>query len=128
MQTLTKVEEFRLILLVRNLAAQRKFYEETFNWQIINDWGGGILYNTGAAVFELIEDLKAEKPNSSYRIAIKVPDVWALFDLLKDKVTVVQELKDSSWGDTSFRITDPEGFPITIFTPTELKETKLSLT
>ncbi|MAT96402.1 MAG: hypothetical protein CL608_04595 [Anaerolineaceae bacterium] len=116
---LTLVREFRFILLVNDLAAQRSFYEEVFGWPIINDWGGGILYDTGAAVFELIQDLEADKPNASCRIAIMVPDVWTLFERLKDKVIIVFPLRDNSWGDTSFRISDPDGFPITLFTMTK---------
>lgn len=116
-KNLTNVKEFRFILLVHNLISQRKFYEEIFNWEIINDWGGGILYDTGAAIFELIQDSSSHKPNSSCRIAISVPDVWTLFDKLKNKVIIEFPLRDNSWGDTSFRIKDPEGFSITIFTP-----------
>ncbi len=115
----TLVREFRCILLVRNLAPQRSFYEEVFDWPIINDWGGGVLYNTGPATFELIEDSKADKPNSSCRIAISVPDVWSLFERLKDQVNIVFPLRNNSWGDTSFRISDPDGFPITLFTLTK---------
>ena|SRR5258706_10183372 len=115
---LTRVSEFRFILLVHNLASQRKFYEETFGWPVINDWGGGVLYNTGASVLELIQDSLASPSNGSSRIAISVPDAWKLFEELKDKVTIEFPLRNNSWGDTSFRIKDPEGFFITIFTPT----------
>ncbi|MBI2029618.1 hypothetical protein HYT02_04335 [Candidatus Gottesmanbacteria bacterium] len=52
MIALTNVNEFRFILLVRDLGLSRSFYEKTFNWKVINDWGGGVLYDTGAAVGE----------------------------------------------------------------------------
>ncbi|MEO6508629.1 MAG: VOC family protein [Patescibacteria group bacterium] len=115
----TVVHEFRFILLVRNLEAQRAFYETIFDWPIIEDWGGGILYDTGGTVLELIQDSNAEKPNASNRISIMVSDVWSLYEDLKDKVKVIHSLKDNSWGDTSFRISDPDGFLITIFTHTK---------
>ena len=89
----TLVREFRFILLVRDLAAQRSFYEKIFDWPIINDWGGGVLYNTGSAIFELIADPQADKPNASCRIALSVPDVWSLYKRLKDKVSIVFRLK-----------------------------------
>ncbi len=120
-QDLTKVQEFRHILLVHDLFAERKFYEEIFNWPVKEDWGGGILYDTGGAIFELIQEPKAPKPNASSRIAIKVTNVWELYERLKDKVTIEHEIRDNSWGDTAFRFVDPEGFPITVFTPTSLK-------
>ncbi|HET6979292.1 MAG TPA: VOC family protein [Pyrinomonadaceae bacterium] len=117
-QGTTLVQEFRLIRLVRDLTIQRAFYEEIFDWPVIDDWGGGVMYDTGAATFELIQDSEADKPSSSSRIAISVPDVWSLFERLKNKVPVIFPLRDNSWGDTSFRIKDPDGFPITLFTPT----------
>lgn len=113
------VKEFRFIQLVNNLKKQRTFYEEIFNWPIINDWGGGVLYDTGAAVFELIQDNETDKPNEKCRIALAVPDIWSLFEKLRDKVTIVFPIRNNSWGDTSFRIKDPEGFTITLFTPTK---------
>jgi len=113
------LREFRFIRLVHDLATQRAFYEEIFNWPVIAEWSDGVMFNTGASTFELIRDLEAGKPNGSSRVAISVPDVWSLFEHLKDKVTLVFPLRDNSWGDTSFRITDPDGFPITFFTPTK---------
>jgi catechol 2,3-dioxygenase-like lactoylglutathione lyase family enzyme len=115
----TNVREFRFIRLVQNLAMHRSFYEEIFEWPILDKWDGGVMYDTGSAVFELIQDPQAEKPNLSSRVAISVPDVRSLFDSLKGKVTLVFPLRDNSWGDTSFRISDPDGFPITFFTPTK---------
>jgi uncharacterized glyoxalase superfamily protein PhnB len=75
------------------------------------------MYNTGAAIFELIEDPKTEVPNGSSRISISVPDVWALFKHIEKKVTIDFPPRHNSWGDTSFGIKDPDGFPITLFTP-----------
>lgn len=77
------------------------------------------MFDTGSGIFELIQDSKAEKPNISSRVAISVPDVQSLFELLKNKVTIVFPPRDNSWGDRSFRINDPDGFPITFFTPTK---------
>lgn len=113
----TGVEEFRYILLVKDLTSQKTFYEDVFNWPIIKDWGGGILYDTGAATLELIQEANAKRPNGSSRIAISVPDARSLYERLKNKVTILFPPRNNSWGDTSFRINDPEGFQITLFTP-----------
>lgn len=115
----TAVKEFRFIQLVRDLTKLRSFYEEIFDWPIIEDWGGGILYDTGAATLELIHDPEADPPNGSSHISIAVSDVWSLFERLKDKVTIVFPIRDNAWGDTSFQISDPNGFRITIFTLTK---------
>ena len=112
-------QEFRFIRLVKDLISLRPFYDEIFHWPVIEEWDHGVMYDTGSGIFELIEDPKADKPNHSHRVAISVPDVWSLFERLKNKVTIVFPLRDNSWGDTSFRITDPDGFPITFFTSTK---------
>ena len=114
-----QANEFRFIRLVRDLAIHRAFYEKVFEWPVVTEWDSGVMFDTGAAVFELIQDPQAEKPNASTRISISVPDVWLLFENLKDKVTIVFPIRDNSWGDTSFRISDPDGFYITLFTPTK---------
>ena len=113
------VKEFRFIRLVRDLAVLRPFYDEIFHWPVREEWDHGVMYDTGSGIFELIEDSSADKPNHSHRVAISVSDVWSLFEHLKAKVTIVFPIRDNSWGDTSFRIADPDGFTITLFTPTK---------
>ena len=116
---LTLASEFRFIRLVRDLAAMRSFYEDIFGWSIIDEWDSGVMYNTGVITFELIRNIQADKPGLSSYISISVPDVWSLFEQLKNKVTIIFPLRDNSWGDTSFRISDPDGFLITLFTKTK---------
>lgn len=116
-EPLTKLHELRYIMMVSNLNAQKEFYEDIFNWPVIDDWGGGILYDTGAATIELIQSKEVHSPNGSTRIAIAVAHVHELFENIKDKVDLEFPLRDNSWGDTSFRFKDPEGFQITVFTP-----------
>ncbi len=111
------VKEFRFIRLVRDLPAIRSFYEEIFNWQVIDEWDEGVMYDTGASVFELIYDAQAEKPNISHRISILVSDVTSLFERLKDRVTIFVPLKHNGRDAMIFRMSDPDGFPITLFTP-----------
>ncbi len=115
----TFVSEFRLVRLTRDLRISRKFYEEIFDWPVVNEWDQGVMYNTGSAILEIIQEAQAQEANQSSRIAILVPDVWSLFEKIKDKVPLVFPIRDNAWGDTSFRILDPEGFPITLFTLTK---------
>ncbi|MDA1079901.1 MAG: hypothetical protein O2840_04415 [bacterium] len=118
----THVQEFRFIRLVHDLKVQRAWYEKTFDWPVVDEWSHGVMFDTGVAVFELIQETDVEASSGS-RIAISVPDVWSLFQRIKDHVTLIFPLRDNSWGDTSFRIVDPEGFPITFFTPTKPTKT-----
>lgn len=113
------VQEFRLMLYVRDLITTRAFYERVFNWPITTEWEAGVMYDTGAAIFELLQSDEAEEPNNSMAVSIRVADVWSLFENFKDSVTLVFPLRDNSWGDTSFQISDPNGFKITLFTKTK---------
>jgi catechol 2,3-dioxygenase-like lactoylglutathione lyase family enzyme len=115
----TTVKEFRFIRLVKDLAPHRSFYEKVFDWPVVEEWDKGVMFDTGSAILEIIQDSQAEKPSLSSRVAISVPDVRSLFESLKDKVMIIFPPRDNSWGDTSFRISDPDGFPITFFTPTK---------
>jgi catechol 2,3-dioxygenase-like lactoylglutathione lyase family enzyme len=112
----TKAIEARFIMLASNLERQRKFYEDVFDWPVINHWEDGVMYDTGAGTFELIRSKESPQRYSSSRLAICVPDVSILFERLKNKVEIVFPLRNNAWGDTSFRISDPEGFEVTLFT------------
>ena len=118
---LLHVKEFRCIRHVSDLAALRAFYDEYFDWPITDQWDTGIMYDTGAVIFELIQKDNVDMPNDASCISISIPDVWALFEKMKDKVKIVFPLRDNSWGDTSFQMQDPEGYKITLFTPTKIK-------
>lgn len=113
----TRVNEFRFLLIVKDLTVERSFYDELFRWRVIYEWSGGVMYDTGAATFELIHDESAPAPNGSSRIALSVPDVWTLYDEIRSRVELAFGLRHNSWGDTSFRIYDPAGFAVTLFTP-----------
>ena len=114
----TQVEEFRLKLYVADFSERRHFYEETIGWPIIEQWDHGVMYDTGAVVFELVHHLAAEPHNPSYDVSLRVSDVQTTWNELKDRSEVIFGLRDNSWGDTSFCIADPGGFRLTFFSPT----------
>ena len=117
-ESLTTVTEFRLKLFVSDFAKRRRFYEETIRWPILEEWDRGVMYDTGAAVVELLEQLNAEVHNTSCDVSLRVFDVESLWNDLKDRTEVVFALRQNPWGDTSFCIADPGGFRLTFFTPT----------
>ena len=97
---------------------RRRFYEQTIRWPIIEQWDQGVMYDTGAAVFELLHDSVAKPHNPSCDVSLRVSDVQSLWNELKDRSEVIFGLRDNSWGDTSFCIADPGGFRLTFFSPT----------
>jgi uncharacterized glyoxalase superfamily protein PhnB len=44
---------------------------------------------------------------------IKLKNIRAFFDRVKDKVTVIQGLEKTFYGATEFSIKDPDGFILT---------------
>lgn len=119
--SLTSVGEFRLKLYPGDFGLVRNFYEHTLGFQVIHDWdrgenSKGVMFQVGTTTLELLSPEKGYKPIVGADVSWEVANVHALWDALKDVAPVVHELRDNAWGDTSFRITDPEGFHISFFT------------
>ncbi|PKR56145.1 VOC family protein [Thalassospira marina] len=55
--------------------------------------------------------------NRTAIIELMVDDVDALFDQLKDSVTIVHEPKMMPWGNRAAMIRDPEGTIVALFKP-----------
>ena len=118
---LTKVVEFRLKLYPNDFYKVRKFYEDTLRYPVIEDWDHGesekgVMFDTGGATLELLSPKPNYKAVQGVSISIEVQNVVGLWEYIKDKAHIEFEPRHNSWGDTSFRIKDPEGFEITFFT------------
>jgi uncharacterized glyoxalase superfamily protein PhnB len=65
------------------------------------------------------EILKVNGPHVSREgcdLSLEVENVWALWEHFQSSDVIEFTLRDTDWGDTSFCISDPEGFKITFFT------------
>jgi len=122
MNDLTVVTEFRLKLYPKDFNKVREFYEQELGYTVMNEWdrpdGKGAMFDIGGTTFELLSPEAGFKPIASVDVSWRVKDVWKLYESMKDKPYMVRELQDNDWGDTSFHITDPEGFLITFFAQT----------
>lgn len=121
MSMLAVASEFRFILYPKDFYRVRKFYEETLGYSIVTEWDDGaesrgVMFNTGAATLELLSPKPDYIPVQGVTIALQINNVIALWEELKDQVTVVFDPRHNEWGDTSFGISDPEGLHITFFT------------
>ena len=67
----------------------------------------GVMFNAGAGMLELLEDLHAVWPVTSCDVSLRVTNVWALWEEWQAQLNVVFGLRDNPWGDTSFCIVDP---------------------
>lgn len=118
---LTKVQEFRLKLYVKDFDKSKEFYQDLLGYPVVNGWDRGekdrgVMFNTGSAIIELLTPEDGYVPLQGTGISLEVPDVKALWDAIKAHATVVFEIRNNSWGDTSFAIKDPDGYKITFFT------------
>ncbi len=116
-----KVTEFRLKLYPKDFSLVRQFYEKKLGFPVITEWdrganNKGVMFQVGGTTLELLSPIADYQPVASADVSWEVPDVKALWAEFKGRRNVVHELRDNAWGDTSFRITDPEGFNITFFT------------
>lgn len=118
---LTKVGEFRLKLYPRNFARVRHFYEKILKFPVIQQWDRGeydrgVMFDTGGAIIELLSLQKKYQPVAGCGLSLKVSDVWQLWKKFRNSDNVIFGIRDNAWGDTSFKIIDPEGFEICFFT------------
>ena len=121
MYPLTKTTQFRLKLYPKDFYLVKDFYKHTLGYPILESWdtqnSKEVMFDTGSAVLELLSPEDEYIPIQGTNVSLQVDDVWSLWEKLKAHPNIVKPLETRSWGDTSFRITDPEGFRISFFTP-----------
>lgn len=117
---MVEVTEFRLKLFPQDFLKVRKFYEKYLGFNVLDEWNRpgsqGVMFEVGGTTLELLTPQPNYKPVQGANVSWAVPDVKKLWEQVKNTAKVVYELRDNSWGDTSFTIADPEGFEITFFT------------
>ncbi|MDQ5972457.1 MAG: hypothetical protein QG553_616 [Patescibacteria group bacterium] len=118
---LTSVKEFRLKLYPKDFKLVRDFYEHKLGFPVFHEWDNGpvnkgVMFSVGSTTLELLSPADGYKPVQGADVSWEVTDVNSLWEKLKDNTPIVHGLRHNSWGDTSFRITDPEGFHISFFT------------
>jgi catechol 2,3-dioxygenase-like lactoylglutathione lyase family enzyme len=119
-----KVTEFRLKLYPKDFYLVKDFYRYELGLRILEEWdrselNKGVMFEVGDAVLELLMSLKEYQAVQGADVSWRVQDIHELWKTWRGKQNVVFELRDNEWGDTSFCISDPEGFRITFFTPHE---------
>jgi len=118
---LTEVKEFRVKLYPKDFEKVRSFYEKDLQFTVVNEWEGGeydkgVMFNVGGTILELLFPAEGYKQVAGCSFSLEVNDVHALWDTMKNGKNIVFPIRDNAWEDTSFCISDPEGFEITFFT------------
>ncbi len=117
---LTKISECRVKLYPEKYDASYNFYKNTLSFPIVKEWNQdpedkGAMFDTGTAIIELLYEGSPEKIRGC-DLSLEVKDVRKLFEKIKNEVKIVFSLRHNDWGDTSFCVTDPNGFELTFFT------------
>ncbi len=55
--------------------------------------------------------------NRTAYVELQVDDIDAHYERLKDKVTLVHEMKTMPWGNKTFQLRDPEGTAVSLYMP-----------
>ena len=117
----TNVIEFRLKLYPKDFYGVRHFYETDLGFTVLSEWDHGehdkgVMFQVGTTTLELLSPKDKYTPVAGVDVSWEVSGIRSLWEEWKDKENVVFPISDNSWGDTSFCISDPEGFKITFFT------------
>lgn len=56
---------------------------------------------------------------SGFQLFIQVDNVDKVYQKLKGKVDIVDEIETKSWGDREFTLRDPDGYLLSFYTGTE---------
>ena len=116
-----KVSEFRFKMYPNDFDKVRSFYLEELGFSILNEWNRspddrGVMFDVGGTTLELLTREQPYVPLVGCDLSLEVENINELFESMQDKEYVTRGLKHNSWGDTSFRIVDPEGLSISLFT------------
>jgi hypothetical protein len=85
------------------------------NRAILNFWGDGGRYKDQPYFKKWRKE--PSKPGYDVEIVIPVENLYEYYEQIRNKVKVVDELKQKRWGADDFRIEDPNGFYIRFTEP-----------
>jgi catechol 2,3-dioxygenase-like lactoylglutathione lyase family enzyme len=116
-----QVTEFRFKLYPKDFDLSRRYYEKKLGFAVMHQWDRGsgdkgVMFKVGGAVLELLSPEDEYQPVVGCDLSLAVPDVWKLWEVMKNDENVIAALGDNAWRDTSFCIRDPDGLKITFFT------------
>jgi predicted enzyme related to lactoylglutathione lyase len=114
-----KGSEVQMPLQTRNFTARYEFYQKTLGMKVLEEWTTpqrGVIFEFGNATRIEVNQVVNAPPAKSVRVSHKIPDVWKLWDRIKNSTRIMYELRQNSWGDDSFGVYDPEGYELELWT------------
>lgn len=104
------------VIMVRDMALSRRFYEGPLQQVILNDFGENVIYKSGLSLWEAKRASEiifgsGELPTGTrdFELYFEAPDVEATSEVLVESgAEVVQPVHEEPWGQRSFRCFDPD--------------------
>jgi uncharacterized glyoxalase superfamily protein PhnB len=123
-------KEARLHVYVSNMKEMVRFYNQILEFPVVRYWrysdGDGTMLDIGGNAIELFSKGRRNFSDKNFygsvSLSIKVQDVCKLYEKFCKKNIKLGELVSHEWGDTSFKVIDPEGNRLVFFSPDISKE------
>lgn len=120
------VTEFRFKMYPQDFDKVKSFYKDELQFTITNEWDRsaedrGVMFDVGGVTLELLTRNSKYQSVAGADLSLEVEDVWRTYETMREKSYIARGLVDNAWGDTSFRIVDPEGLSISLFTKSAKK-------
>ncbi|MEN7550124.1 VOC family protein [Rapidithrix thailandica] len=85
----------------------------SFDWGFVQSGNVRLMFQKEASIQEEYPELQSYTRGGALTLYIKVEDLTAWHEKLKDKVTFVKPLHKTFYGANEFAIEDPNGFILT---------------
>ena len=107
------------VRLVEDIERSKHFYNTILGQSIVNDFGRNVVFEGGLSIWQrdyalnLIFQGKGDEIDvggNNFEIYFETEDLDNLYDrLVSEKVEVIHEVMEHSWGQRGFRVRDPDG-------------------
>ena len=113
------------VLLVKDMAASRKFYESVLGQEVSMDHGLNVGYKSGLALWQqdyalaVIHGKKTRpKKGNDLEVYFECARVDEAFEAVRAYgAPIIHEIREQPWGQRVFRFRDPDGFALEIGEP-----------
>lgn len=121
--------EFRFAFFARDYERTLKYYGDGLNLPIVDSWDRGpddrgTVFGAASGLIEVLKLPRHQEPHDvwDYRVpqgvwvVIEAEDVDAWYkQVLKKRLPIKEQLTDQEWGHRSFRLVDPDGIELFVF-------------
>lgn len=117
--------KYGFLLAVKDISTARRFYEELFGLQVVDDFGRNIAFDCGLSLqqdFDWLTGLPKEEmkeKENNCELFFEVADFKAFVEQLKARtdITFLHDIMEQSWGQQVIRFYDLDSHLIEVAEP-----------